>query len=82
MTNQRRRRAPTRRRPTNEASAAEYARAYVRNLFGGEEPDHEKITSTLFLAAFESCGRVTDAERRRALLRRVYERAYEEAVEP
>lgn len=82
MTNQRRKRGPTRRKPTNEAGAAEYARVYVRDLFGGEEPDHEKITGTLFLAAFDSCGRVTNPERRRALLRRVYERAYEEAVEP
>lgn len=68
-------------RPKDAAEAAEFARRYVRDLFGGEEPAHDQITTTLFLAAFESAQKIVDIERRRAVLRRAYERAYEEAGE-
>lgn len=66
-------------RPGNAEEAAEFARRYVRDLFGGEEPNHHQITTTLFLAAFESAQKIPDAERRRAVLQRAYERAYEDA---
>lgn len=56
-----------------EASAAEYARVYVRGLFGGEEPDHEKITGTLFPRRMQTArarqfwGALGPAQRRTAI---------------
>jgi hypothetical protein len=66
-------------RAKDAGEAAEIARRYVRDLFGGEEPNHQLITTTLFLAAFESAKKIPDVERRRAVLQRAYERAYEDA---